>query len=58
MDTKGLIKVIKDQTIKDLKSNLVQLSTLDYALKVYQSEERYEVCEGIKQAINEYVGTN
>ena len=54
MDTKGLIELIKAQSLQELQDGIVTLEILEAALQQYQDGERFEVCEGIKQAIDEF----
>lgn len=54
MDTQGLIKLIKDITLKELENGIVRLEVLHAVKEQYEEEERYEMCEGIKQALELY----
>jgi len=51
------INFIKDHTLDELKKGIVTIEVLELALISYQRDQLFETCEGIKQAIKEWLGT-
>ena len=51
------IEFIKNHTLEELKNKTVTVVILENALISYMKDEKYEVCEGINQAIKEWLDT-